>query len=197
MGINVFAFCNDNCKHPTYTQEQFLAILQQAIENGTLSGIAPDAVTISKIKNLRNSDALQFWSGTEAEFNELGLTPGDYSNVIFRVANNGIIYICNDDMTLEAFKKEIKTALTPVTVSLIIAADEWGETVTLTNEAITATNTVEMLPGIGITADQLTALQSANCQDIGEQSAGSITFKVFGDVPSIDIPVRLIIGGEV
>lgn len=80
-------------------------------------------------------------------------------------------------------------------VSLTILANTWGATVTITDEHITATNNVVMIPGASITDTQLDALQRANCQDCGIQTAGSITFKVFGTVPSIDIPVRLIIGG--
>lgn len=80
-------------------------------------------------------------------------------------------------------------------VSLTILAATWGATVAITDEHITATNNVVMIPGASITDTQLDALQRANCQDCGTQTAGSITFKVFGTVPIIDIPVRLIIGG--
>lgn len=80
-------------------------------------------------------------------------------------------------------------------VEKTIAASSWGSTVTITSTYITATNSVAMIPGKNITDEQLKALQKANCQDCGTQSVGSITLKVFGKVPTINIPVRLIIGG--
>lgn len=83
----------------------------------------------------------------------------------------------------------------PSVVEKTITTSMWGSTVTISNALITATNSVAMIPGKNITEDQLKALQKANIQDCGTQSAGSITLKVFGTVPTIDIPVRLIIGG--
>lgn len=85
----------------------------------------------------------------------------------------------------------------PTIVEKTITSSSWGETVTITHANITATNNVAMIPGKNITSDQLKALQKANCQDCGTQAVGSITFKVFGTVPTIDIPVRLVIGGVV
>lgn len=82
-------------------------------------------------------------------------------------------------------------------ISVTIASSTWNETVTVTDEHITATNNVAMIPGLNITNAQLDALQKANCQDCGTQSTGSITFKLFGDIPDIDIPIRLIIGGGI
>lgn len=83
----------------------------------------------------------------------------------------------------------------PSVVEKTITAGTWGSTVTISNALITATNSVAMIPGKNITDAQLKALQKANVQDCGTQVAGSITLKVFGTVPTIDIPVRLIIGG--
>jgi hypothetical protein len=60
---------------------------------------------------------------------------------------------------------------------------------------ITADCAVEVLPGPAITEDQLAELQAANLQD-GGQAAGSITLKAFGDVPTLDIPIRVIVRGD-
>ena len=60
---------------------------------------------------------------------------------------------------------------------------------------VTATSANELLPGSGITADQLKALQAANIQD-GSQAAGSITVKAYGDKPTINLPVRIIVRGD-
>ena len=63
------------------------------------------------------------------------------------------------------------------------------------NGNITATNPIELLPGEGITAAQLEALQAANIIG-GTQSAGSITLLAYGDKPAIDIPVKIIFRGD-
>jgi hypothetical protein len=81
-------------------------------------------------------------------------------------------------------------------------ADNWsdnGYTITSADlpglSAADASTAVEVLPGLPITEDQLEALQAANLQD-GGQAAGSITLKAFGDVPEMDIPIRLIVRGD-
>lgn len=65
-------------------------------------------------------------------------------------------------------------------------------TYTLTLEGVAANNTVELLPGGMITAEELKALQGANIQD-GGQTDDSITLKAFGKKPAIDLPVRFIV----
>lgn len=61
---------------------------------------------------------------------------------------------------------------------------------TITDALITANSDQEYLPSIGITDDQLKALQKANIQDAG-QSTGTATLKAYGSVPAIDIPIRI------
>lgn len=61
---------------------------------------------------------------------------------------------------------------------------------------VTPTSNQELLPALGITVEQLEALQAANIQD-GGQAAGSITLKAFGeDKPTIDLPIRIILRGD-
>ncbi len=85
-----------------------------------------------------------------------------------------------------------KSALQTAT---LYAASWSDDAYALSVSGVAANSAVELLPGLDITEDQLDALQSANLQD-GGQSAGSITLKAFGDIPSIDLPVRLIVRGD-
>jgi len=62
-------------------------------------------------------------------------------------------------------------------------------------EDLAADANVEILPGLNITAGELEALQAANLQDGGQQ-LGLITLKAFGTVPSMDIPIRVIVRGD-
>ncbi len=67
---------------------------------------------------------------------------------------------------------------------------------TLAVAGVTADSNQELLPALGITTEQLAALQAANIQDDG-QAAGSITLKAFGeDKPTIDLPIRIILRGD-
>ena len=66
-------------------------------------------------------------------------------------------------------------------------------------EGVTATSNQEVLPALNITAEQLESLQSANLQDNGQGVMGGLSFiqlKAFGEVPTIDIPIRVIVRGD-
>lgn len=98
-----------------------------------------------------------------------------------------------------ASKEYVDSVATGTTLSVTLASASWTGTAapytyTISNSAITATSTQEVSPATDITADQLTALQSANIID-GGQAAGSMTLKAFGEKPSVDIPVRIIVKG--
>lgn len=85
-------------------------------------------------------------------------------------------------------------------VTTTLMANGWtGSTApycqTLSISAVTATSANEILSGANITADQLAAMESANLQD-GGQATGSLTIRAYGDKPIIDIPVRVIVRGD-
>ena len=81
-------------------------------------------------------------------------------------------------------------------ITATLAANGWADGVyILTVSGVTATSNQEILPAVDITAEQLEALQAANIQD-GGQAAGNITLKAYGDVPTIDIPIRVIKRGD-
>lgn len=66
---------------------------------------------------------------------------------------------------------------------------------TLSVAGVTTTSVQEILPSLTITAAELESLQAANVQD-GGQTAGQITLKAFGDKPTIDLPVRIVLRGD-
>ena len=87
-----------------------------------------------------------------------------------------------------------------VGVTATLSASSWSGdsapyTYTLAVNGVTATSNQELLPALNITEEQLTALQAANIQD-GGQAANSVTLKAFGDKPTIDIPIRVIVRGD-
>ena len=86
------------------------------------------------------------------------------------------------------------------TVSATLSASSWSGdsapyTYTLAVTGVTATSNQELLPALNITSEQLTALQAANIQD-GGQTADTIILKAFGDEPTIDLPIRVILRGD-
>lgn len=78
--------------------------------------------------------------------------------------------------------------------SVTLFTSRWSSTgiYTLSLDSVSNTTIQEILPGLSITEEQLSALQAANIQD-GGQAAGTITLKAFGDVPAVDIPIRVIV----
>lgn len=81
-------------------------------------------------------------------------------------------------------------------VNTTLYASSWStaKKYTLSNSNITATSAVELLPreNNGITQAQLEALSGAMIVG-GTQAAGSIQLVALGDVPTIDIPVTIIV----
>ena len=85
-----------------------------------------------------------------------------------------------------------------IVVEATIEAARWGTNLyTWLNENITsAEQIIELLPSANITPEQLEALQMANIVGVA-QEVGNVTFKAYGDVPTIDIPVIFVIRGDV
>lgn len=92
-------------------------------------------------------------------------------------------------------KQYVDAHTTSVTKSFTLSASSWSSgTYTISDALITATSNQEIIPAIGITADQLKALQKAMLVD-GGQSTGSLKLKAMGTAPTIDIPIRIIFRG--
>lgn len=78
----------------------------------------------------------------------------------------------------------------------VLHADAWNETeYALPVVNATETNVVELSLPASVTTEQLEALQDANIVGVS-QSNGSITLKAFGNVPTIDIPIIVIVRGD-
>ena len=87
--------------------------------------------------------------------------------------------------------------LSSVTKSFTLTSAGWSNSAqTITDGMITGTSNQEVIPAIGITKEQLIAFQNAMIVDAG-QSSGSMTLKVMGTLPKIDIPIRVIFRGNI
>ena len=109
---------------------------------------------------------------------------------ISSIAVGGVTYAIKDETARNT--KADKSSV----VSATLSADGWSNgAYSLAINGVTATSNQEVLPGLDITSEQLTALQGANIQD-GGQAMNTITLKAFGDIPTIDIPIRVIVRGD-
>lgn len=93
---------------------------------------------------------------------------------------------------ISALQQKIKTT----TKNITLTAASWSNgSYTISDSLITASSIQEIIPATNISADQYKALVKASIVATG-QSAGSITIKAFGTVPSINIPITVIFRGE-
>lgn len=79
-----------------------------------------------------------------------------------------------------------------------LLASSWDTTqkrYLINDTRITSNSFQEYLPALDITQEQLEALSGANIQD-GGQETGKAYLKAFGDVPTINIPIRILFRGE-
>lgn len=105
---DVYAVCDNNCRYLVYTREQVLALLEQAIADGSLRNIDIDAAAVTKIKDINGGADVKVWTGTEAEFNALDPAP-TISRFIPRRGADGTVYICIDDTGLSNLPTEPMT----------------------------------------------------------------------------------------
>ncbi len=81
-----------------------------------------------------------------------------------------------------------------------LLSTQWGSekpyTYELSVDGVTETNVNEILPAIQITQEQTEALQEANIFDNGQET-GKIKLKAMGEKPNIDIPIRVIVRGDI
>ena len=89
----------------------------------------------------------------------------------------------------------LQTQIVSTTKSYTLSSASWSNAqYTISDSLITATSNQEVLPGLNITAEQMEALSGAIIVD-GGQSAGSLILKALGDVPTVDVPIRVIYRG--
>lgn len=94
---------------------------------------------------------------------------------------------------------DIGAAARSTTTEATLAAASWSGdsapyTYTLTVNGVTDTSTQEIVFATSINLEQLTAGQNANIQD-GGQSANTIVLKAWGEKPTVDLPIRVIMRG--
>lgn len=110
------------------------------------------------------------------------------------ITSNELIYLNGIEGNIQDQLDNKSNLSIKVDASLI--ASNWNSTnYIFSNQNITATNIVELIPSTTITTEEYEALQDAQIIG-GAQTTGSITLKAMGAVPTINIPVIFIIRGD-
>jgi hypothetical protein len=112
-----------------------------------------------------------------------------------QAASDAAAAVTAEQERAEAAETAITNSIPSTTVNMTLYAETWNNgSYTITNDLITSTSNQEIVTAVGITADQYNALSAAIIVD-GGQSAGSLTLKALGTVPTIDVPIRIIFRG--
>lgn len=91
--------------------------------------------------------------------------------------------------------EDVQTEMTSTVKTVTLAVASWTSgSYTITDDLITETSNQEVIPAMGITPDQYSALCAAQLVD-GGQTTGRLTLKALGVVPTIDVPIRIIFRG--
>lgn len=197
-----------NNKHDVYTAEEVLSILQQAIDNGTLQGIDPEQNPIvAAVRENHNNSDITFWSGTEAEFNELvGVT----SELIgARIGSDGKLYLLTGDTTLSDTVEAARQAALEATegmkrevISVTLLANGWSNTAPYTQTVAVAGMTADKdflapyLEPTGNESDDLAAQVALSCISGGTTDTDSVTFYCYEEKPTTTITVYMVDKGS-
>ena len=85
---NYYVLSENNCKFESFTKEQILSAIQQAVNSGEIKNV--DTGFVTKIKEQNKNAGLMFWVGTQAEYNAL------------ESKKNNCLYIITDDRRNES-----------------------------------------------------------------------------------------------
>lgn len=134
---------------------------------------------------------------TKADITALGI-PGQDTNTTYSDATTSAhgLMTAADKSKLNGIASGATKNVSTVK-SFTLSASSWSSgTYTISDSLITASSNQEVLPDTTIRAAQYNALSKAQIID-GGQSAGKLTLKALGTVPTIDIPIRVIFRGTI
>lgn len=116
-----------------------------------------------------------------------------------KITASGILKGNGDGAVGEATPRIDYAAVSTIVTATLLSSGWTGTSAPFVYElsvsGVTASSNQEVLPATTVTADQLAAIQSANIVD-GGQETGKIILKAFGDKPTIDLPIRIILRGD-
>lgn len=101
----------------------------------------------------------------------------------------------SDKVLSEEDREKLDNLTVAVTLDISLVDSNWvGNQYTISDANIKSDSVIDLTPSIGISQLELESLQLASIVG-GEQVDGSLTLVAMGEVPTVSIPVTLIIGG--
>lgn len=104
---NYYVLCDDNCRFEGMTKSQIQAAIAQAVESGTIYDL--DTGVATKLKEINHNKKIEFWVGTQSEYNAL------------EERAKNVLYIISDDnskdellATVERLSSELTAVETTV-----------------------------------------------------------------------------------
>ncbi len=162
---------------------------------GIVTGVVQQVDTTT-LYNQIQSDLAQFRNTNEADFSNWSAEQKQLFNAWFDSVRNTLDEDTAGNLLNLINGKAEKSVIVPYS----LLATKWtGEKLPynykIEHEKITATSNQELIPSETITVDELSALQSANLTDAGQDN-GYLVLQVNGEKPKIDIPIRIIFRGD-
>lgn len=159
-----------------------------------------EALTASTGAGEIGFSAQDLMENTELAANSLGaVLLGSVKSVVFdKDTKNVTVTLHNGETDTMNFTSPDGEAVAgkSTTVTATLLASGWADKeYDLAIDGVTAISNQELLPAIGIGGTELTALQGANIVDNG-QEPGVMKLKAMGDVPEVDIPIRVVLRGD-
>lgn len=159
----------------------------------------PDSISISSMKvSVNGGTALPLYAG-DTPIAVGSIKSGVSISVLVDVVGSKVYSL---DARVEDLEDIVsnKSAKSTIQNKTLSSASWTGSVVpysySLTVTGVTTTSVQEVLPTTDITSTQLTALLGATIQD-GGQSADTMVLKAWGTKPTIDLPIRVILRGDI
>ena len=118
-----------------------------------------------------------------------GSTPGQATKVSFDPTGTGLTATNVQDAIIEVLGKTTTQYATDIT---LLAANWSGTQYTVSNSNIKLSSYIYIDIPDNLTQTQYNAVASANLACVN-QTSGSVTLEAFGDVPTIDLPITIIV----
>jgi len=174
-----------------------ISAYQQAQSSGYTGTLLEFTTSLSQVGNKVDKDGTKVLSDENytAEEKTKLLDLSNYDDTAIKQSITGISDNITSIQTSLTTKADKSTQLSSTLITTAWTGDTAPFTQTLTVTGATLTNVNEVLPSLTITTPQLEAYQSANLQD-GGQDVNSVVVLAYGDKPTIDIPIRIIVRGD-